>query len=61
MQSHGKAKNIDNKMLILNEGYANSRVIIERAYSCFLEDASHNELIDTSLGCGTHILGTPLK
>jgi|APSaa5957512493_1039668.scaffolds.fasta_scaffold963596_1 hypothetical protein len=31
--------NIVNKKLVLNKGYSNSKVIIERAYSCFLEYA----------------------
>jgi len=49
--------NIVNKKIVLNEGYSNPRVIIERDYSCYIEDINRNKFIDTTLGCGTHILG----
>ena len=42
---------------VLNEGYSNPRLVVKKAYGCYLEDVNNNKFIDTSVGNGTHILG----
>ncbi len=48
---------IHHRFAVLNAGYEKSKLHVNKAYGCFLEDRSGNVYIDTALGAGTHILG----